>query len=137
MTGNRSRSDAGLKVRRVPMGPDGKPLHHMYNSDAMWLTMWNQNILWGLGWPEVMDEFAASWMEYANVGGMLPRGRCCGACTSIMSGCPGSSLITCTYQKGLMTKADPLITQDPKYYFKKRQFLIRTHDSSSSNIYIQ
>ena len=108
MDGKRSRSNAELRVRRVPMAPDGKRLHHMYNSDALWLTMWNLNILWGLAWPEVLDEFSASWMEYARAGGMLPRGPCCGAYTSIMAGCPATSLMTSAYQKGLMRKIDPV-----------------------------
>ena len=42
------------KTRTLPRGEDGKVLHHMYNSDAFWLTQWNLNILWGLGWPEMM-----------------------------------------------------------------------------------
>ena len=47
---------------------------NMYNSDAFWLTHWNLNILWGLAWPEVMDDISASLIEYANNGYLLPRG---------------------------------------------------------------
>lgn len=47
------------KTRTLPRGEDGKVLHHMYNSDAFWLTQWNLNILWGLGWPEMMDEMVS------------------------------------------------------------------------------
>jgi hypothetical protein len=52
--------EPALKVRTVAKDGKGKPRFHMYNSDAFWLTMWNLNILWGLGWPELLDEFAAS-----------------------------------------------------------------------------
>jgi putative alpha-1,2-mannosidase len=83
-------------IRSVPRGSDGKPLHHMYNSDALWLTMWNQNILWGLGWPGMMDEFSVSMLEYARHGGCLPRGPSGGGYTGIMRGCPATSLITAT-----------------------------------------
>ncbi|GAA4890249.1 GH92 family glycosyl hydrolase [Ferrimonas pelagia] len=95
-----------LTVQRVPLDEDGQPKHHMYNSDSLWLTMWNLNIIWGLGWPEVMDEFSASMVEYARIGGTLPRGPSAGGYTHIMSGNPASSLITATWQKGLLTKVD-------------------------------
>jgi putative alpha-1,2-mannosidase len=95
-----------LVVERVPVDAGGKPLFNMYNSDATWLTMWNLNILWGLGWPEVMDDFSASMLQYAKVGGYLPRGPSGGGYTAIMRGCPTTSLITATWQKGLLRKAD-------------------------------
>ena len=88
----------------VPKDAAGKPRFHMYNSDALWLTMWNQNILWGLGWPEMLDEFSACLVEYADAGGVLPRGPSAGGYTWIMKGCPATSLITATWQKDLLTK---------------------------------
>lgn len=93
-------------IQTVPMNADGKPRFHMYNSDAFWLTMWNLNVLWGLGWPEMLDEFAASLVQYADVGGHVPRGPGAGGYTGIMTGCPGTSLITAAWQKGLLTKVD-------------------------------
>lgn len=106
---NRTTGDetVPLVVRSVPKDEAGKPKHHMYNSDALWLTMWNLNVLWGLGWPEMLDEFSASMVEYAEVGGHLPRGPCAGGYSGIMRGCPATSLITAAWQKGLLTKVDP------------------------------
>ncbi|MCP5536202.1 MAG: glycoside hydrolase family 92 protein [Akkermansiaceae bacterium] len=95
-----------LVVQSVPRDKDGKPRFHMYNSDALWLTMWNLNTLWGLGWPEVLDEFSASMVQYADVGGRLPNGPSAGGYTGIMGGNPATSLITATWQKGLLTKVD-------------------------------
>ena len=95
-----------LVVRRVPLDEAGRPKHHMYNSDALWLTMWNLNVLWGLGWPEMLDEFSASMIQYASVGGRLPNGPSAGGYTGIMGGRPATSLITATWQKGLLTKVD-------------------------------
>ena len=95
-----------LVVKTVPKDASGKPKFHMYNSDALWLTMWNLNTLWGLGWPEMLDEFSASMIEYADVGGHLPRGPSAGGYTGIMTGCPSTSLITATWQKNLLTKVD-------------------------------
>jgi predicted alpha-1,2-mannosidase len=96
-----------LVVRSIPKDRDGKSRFHMYNSDALWLTMWNLNVLWGLGWPEMLDDFSASLMQYAATGGRLPRGPCAGGYSGIMTGCPATSLMAATYQKGIMTKVDP------------------------------
>jgi len=102
--GPRDPGEPALKVRTVPLDKDGKAVHHMYNSDALWLTMWNLNILWGLGWPEMLDEFSASMVRYAEDGGRLPRGPSAGGYTNIMTGCPATSMITATWQKDLLTK---------------------------------
>jgi putative alpha-1,2-mannosidase len=95
-----------LVIERVPLDTAGKPLCNMYNSDATWLTQWNLNTLWGLAWPEILDDFSASMLQYAKVGGHLPRGPSGGGYTAIMRGCPTTSLITATWQKGLLRKAD-------------------------------
>lgn len=100
-------TDAVFKVKQLPKDGSGKLKHHMYSSDAFWLTQWNLNILWGLGWPEVQDEMSASMLTYADNGGLLPRGPCGGGYSYIMTGDPAVNLISSTFQKGLLTKADP------------------------------
>ncbi len=99
-------TDAVFKIKTVPKDTDGNPRFHMYNSDAWWLTQWNLNILWGLAWPEMMDEFSASMIEYANNGYLLPRGPSGGGYSYIMTSCPASNLVVSTYMKGLLTKVD-------------------------------
>lgn len=108
-TGNRDGNftDAVFKIKSVPKGADGKPLFNMYSSDAFWLTQWNINILWGLAWPELLDEFSASLNEYANNGGLLPRGPSGGGYSYIMTGNPAANLIVSTYMKGLLSKIKP------------------------------
>ncbi|RYY53947.1 MAG: glycoside hydrolase family 92 protein, partial [Chitinophagaceae bacterium] len=101
-------TDAEFKVRRVPMDKQGKPAFNMYSSDALWLTQWNLNVLWGLAWPEVLDDFAASMIQYADNGYKLPRGPSGGGYSYIMTSCPTSNLIESAYMKGLLKKADPL-----------------------------
>ncbi len=98
--------NAKLKIRTLPKISTGKPKFHMYNSDALWLTQWNLNILWGLAWPEMLDEFSASLVQYADNGKLLPRGPCAGGYSYIMTTCPATNLLVSTYQKGLMTKTD-------------------------------
>ncbi|MEO5650389.1 MAG: GH92 family glycosyl hydrolase [Ginsengibacter sp.] len=99
-------TDAVFKIKRLPKDATGKLRFNMYNSDALWLTQWNLNILWGLAWPEMMDEFSASMIEYADNGYMLPRGPSGGGYSYIMTGCPASNLIVSTYMKGLLTKVN-------------------------------
>lgn len=101
-------TDAQLKIRTLPKDANGKVRFNMYNSDAFWLTQWNLNILWGLAWPELLDEFSASLIQYADNGGLLPRGPSAGGYSYIMTGCPATNLIVSAYMKGLLRKADPL-----------------------------
>ncbi|QIL40561.1 glycoside hydrolase family 92 protein [Pedobacter sp. HDW13] len=93
-----------FKVRTLPKDENGKAKFHMYNSDAFWLTQWNLNILWGLAWPEVLDDFSASLIQYAQNGKLLPRGPSGGGYSYIMTGCPATNLITSAYQRGILTK---------------------------------
>jgi predicted alpha-1,2-mannosidase len=96
--------NAQLKIRKLPLDADGKVRFHMYNSDAFWLSQWNLNVLWGLAWPEVLDDFAACLVQYAENGGLLPRGPNAGGYSYIMTSCPATNLITSAYQKNMLTK---------------------------------
>lgn len=99
-------TDAQLKIRKLPKDKNGNLKFNMYNSDAFWLTQWNLNVLWGLAWPEVMDEMSASMVQYAKNGYLLPRGPCGGGYSYIMTSSPTTNLIASTYQKGLLTKVN-------------------------------
>ncbi|KAA6348207.1 hypothetical protein EZS27_004346 [termite gut metagenome] len=99
--------NAILKVRTLPKNKDGSSRFHLYNSDAFWLTQWNLNILWGLAWPEVLDDFAACLVQYAENGGQLPRGPVAGGYSYIMTGCPATPLIVSAYLKKMLTKTTP------------------------------
>jgi predicted alpha-1,2-mannosidase len=100
-------TDAEMVVRLLPKDTAGKVKYHMYNSDALWLTQWNLNILWGLAWPGVLDDFSASMVQYADNGGLLPRGPCVGGYSYIMTGCPATNMIVSAFQKDMLTKVDP------------------------------
>lgn len=100
-------TDAVLKVRTLPRDKAGKVKFNMYNSDALWLTQWNLNILWGLAWPQVLDDFSASLVQYADNGGLLPRGPNAGGYSFIMTGSPATNLIVGAYMKGLLKNVDP------------------------------
>jgi len=101
--------NAKLKVKQLKKDKSGKPLHHMYNSDALWLSQWNLNTLWGLAYPSVLDDFAASFLQYDENGGLLARGPCAGGYSYIMTGCPATSLITSAYQRNITKKWSPTV----------------------------
>lgn len=101
--------NAKRQVRTLKKDKQGQSLHHMYNSDAFWLSQWNLNTLWGLAYPSVLDDFAASLIQYDANGGLLPRGPSAGGYTYIMEGCPATSLITSAYQRGIYKKWSPAI----------------------------
>ena len=99
-------TDAVFKIRTLPKDDNGDLKFNMYNSDAWWLSQWNLNILWGLAWPEVMDEMSSSMVQYAQNGYLLPRGPSGGGYSYIMTGSPATNLIAASFQKGLLTKID-------------------------------
>lgn len=101
------KNDTSFTIRKVPLTAEGKSVHNMYNTDAWWLTHWNLNILWGLAWPEVQDDFSAAMLRFADDGGLLPRGPVGGGDTYIMTSCPVTTLITSAYMKGILKKASP------------------------------
>ena len=101
------RTAAPMKIRRVPMDKTGRPTFNMYGFDGLWLTQWNLNILWGLAWPEVLDDLSACLIQYADNGGLLPRGACSGGYSFIMTGCPATNMLVSTYMKDLMKKTKP------------------------------
>jgi len=99
-------TDAIFTVKTLPKDANGQVKYNMYNSDALWLTQWNLNILWGLAWPSVQDDISASMIQYADNGYLLPRGPTGGGYTYIMTSCPTSELIISTYMKNMLTKVD-------------------------------
>ena len=98
--------NATLKIRTLPKNETGKARFHMYNSDAFWLTQWNLNVLWGLAWPEMADEFSASVVQYADNGKLLPRGPNAGGYSYIMTTCPATNLIVSAFSKNLLKKTE-------------------------------
>lgn len=98
---------AKLQVRHLPMMKNRKAKHHIYNSDSFWLSMWNLNTIWGIAYPEILDDFAASLVQMSVNGGLLPRGPNAGGYSFIMSGCPATSLITSAFQQGISHKWSP------------------------------
>lgn len=64
------RNDGG--VGRIPLGPDGTPLYHHYNSDSVWGTFWNLNLLWALAYPDYLNDYIRCHLDHFRDCGWLP-----------------------------------------------------------------
>ncbi len=135
-TDNRGAGD-DFKVRRVALAKDGAPLHNMYNSDALWLTQWNQNTLWGIAYPELLDDFSASMVAYSVNGGLIPRGPCGGGYSFIMSGCPATSMITSAYQRGLTHKWNPKVAYEAMKRNHSKGGMLGARSDSEFDFYLK
>jgi len=91
-----------FRVGHLPLNADGKPKFNHYNSDAFWGAQWTINNLWGLVYPEIMEEFAYSLMQYYKDGGSIPRGPAGGNDTYVMTGASATPFIVSAIQKGIV-----------------------------------
>ena len=92
-----------LRIGQLPVDANGKPLFNHYNSDAFWGAQWTLNTLWGLVYPEIMDEFVNSLMQYYKDGGIVPRGPSGGNYTYVMTGASSTPFMVSAIQKGIVT----------------------------------
>ncbi|MFH5883646.1 GH92 family glycosyl hydrolase [Halalkalibaculum sp. DA3122] len=88
-------------VRQLPLDENGKPKRHMYNSDSFWGAEWTINLLWSLAYPDVMNDFVATMVEYYKNAGMIARGPSGGNYTYVMVGDQVTPLIAAAYNKGI------------------------------------
>lgn len=91
-----------FRVGQLPLNADGKPKFNHYNSDAFWGAQWTINNLWGLVYPEIMEQFVYSLMQYYKDGGMIPRGPSAGDDTYVMTGACTTPFIVSAIQKGIV-----------------------------------
>ncbi len=88
-------------MRRVALGPDGKPRFPHHNFDALWGSHWSLNILWSFAYPEVMDAFCNTMVDMYHNGGLIPRGPSGGNYTYVMIGDPAAPFFAAAYNKGI------------------------------------
>ena len=88
-------------IRQIPAGPDGKPLYAHHNFDAWWGSHWSLDILWTMAYPEIVDEFCNTMVDYYHNGGMIPRGPSGGNYTFVMIGDTAAPFFAAAYNKGI------------------------------------
>ncbi|MDT7830061.1 GH92 family glycosyl hydrolase [Pricia sp. S334] len=93
-----------FRIGQLPLDRYGKPRFNHYNSDSFWGAQWTLNTLWGLVYPEIMEEFVHSLMQYYRDGGLVPRGPSGGNYTYVMTGASSTPFIVSAIQKGIITE---------------------------------
>lgn len=93
-----------FRIGQLPIGENGKPKFNHYNSDGFWGGQWTVNTLWGLVYPEIMEEFVSSFLQYYKDGGLVPRGPSGGNYTYVMTGDTSTPFIVSAIQKGIVTE---------------------------------
>jgi predicted alpha-1,2-mannosidase len=91
-----------FRIGQLPLDSNGNPMHNHYNSDGFWGGQWTTNILWGLVYPEIYDEFVQSFVTYYKDGGRIPRGPSGGNYTYVMTGATSTPMIVSAIQKGIV-----------------------------------
>lgn len=88
-------------IRQIPLNEQGKPLYDHYNFDAWWGSHWSLNILWTMVYPEIVDAFCNTMLDYYSNGGLIPRGPSGGNYTYVMIGDPAVSFFAAAINKGI------------------------------------
>ena len=91
-----------FRVGQLPLDANGKPKFNHYNSDSFWGAQWTLNTLWGLVYPEIMEEFTYSLMQYYKDGGLIPRGPSGGNYTYVMTGASATPFMVSAIQKDIV-----------------------------------
>ncbi len=91
-----------FKIGQLPLNSNGKTKFNHYNSDAFWGAQWTLNTLWGLVYPDIMEDFTHSLMQYYKDGGILPRGPSGGNYTYVMTGASSTPFVVSAIQKGIL-----------------------------------
>ena len=74
---------------------NGAPEFRMFNSDSFWWTMWNLNVLWGMAYPDILEEWVQSSLQHYDDDPKhrIPWGTIAGDHSWIMSGAQRTPLI--------------------------------------------
>lgn len=71
------------KVAKIPCDKNGIPLYNHHNTDGIWGGFWNLTQLWTLAYPEVMESYVRSTMDFSrDTGGWLHDGEAAGVYTN-------------------------------------------------------
>lgn len=61
-------------VGQLPLDEQGRPVHNVYNTDAVWGAYWNLTQLWALAWPEYYNDFVQTHLRVYQDAGWLGDG---------------------------------------------------------------
>ncbi len=87
-------------VRNIPLTPEGRPAFHFLDTDALWGTQWNLNVLWSMVYPEFGNNVAATLLAYYRNAGLLARDSWGGNMAYVMVGDQATPLLAALMQTG-------------------------------------
>ncbi|MEX0883751.1 MAG: glycoside hydrolase domain-containing protein, partial [Cyclobacteriaceae bacterium] len=90
-----------FRIGQLPLDGEGRPRFRHFNSDSFWGAQWTIGVLWTLAYPDIAAEFANSFLQYYQDGGLLPRGPSGGNYTYVMTGASSTPFFVSAYQKGI------------------------------------
>lgn len=61
-------------IGQIPMGDNGNPLYHHYNTDAVWGAFWNLGTLWAMAYPDYLSEYLNTHLDFFEETGWLSDG---------------------------------------------------------------
>lgn len=71
------------KIAKIPCDKEGVPLYNHHNTDGIWGGFWNLTQLWTLAYPEVMESYVRSTLDFSrDSGGWLHDGVAAGVYTN-------------------------------------------------------
>lgn len=69
-------------IGQIPIGENGKPEYHHYNTDGIWGGFWNLSQLWALAYPDYFSEYVQSNIDFYKTRGWLHDGEAAGTYTN-------------------------------------------------------
>lgn len=88
-------------IGQIPLAKNGKPLYNHYNSDATWGSFWNLFLLWGMAYPQILNDFIRCNLDNYRDIGWLPDGVAAGALTPGMPSNFMGLMIASAYNRGI------------------------------------
>ncbi len=61
-------------IGQIPLDEEEQPLYHHYNTDAVWGAFWNLTQLWGIAYPDYLNEFVNCQLDVYSDCGWLADG---------------------------------------------------------------
>jgi predicted alpha-1,2-mannosidase len=95
-------------IRKLPMDKKGKYGRPFLDTDGLWGTQWNLNILWSLVYPEYGNWMAETFLDYYRNAGMMSRSSWGGNYSYVMVGDQAVPLIAALMSTG-RASFDPLL----------------------------
>lgn len=87
-------------VGQLPL-KDGKPVHHLYNTDAAWGAQWNLSQVWALAYPDYYADYISSHLQVYKDAGWLADGVANSRFVSGVGTNLLSTLLAAAYQCGI------------------------------------